>query len=179
MGFTARMLPGVRPIICLASTPTATTALVDVSIDTPDGSLSKMLRPRAYTSVFAVPRSTARSLPSTVTPRCPRESRASGVNATSRTPFRLGSCLAIVWLLRLLTRLRRAVQRLLLGSVRRCRYYISARHPERGRVLVGVLQPAQQFRAQRITLAERIEHRQAGDRHRVAAREIEVVLRRG
>src|SRR5215471_8766288 len=80
------MLPGVRPIICLASTPTATTALVSVSTATTDGSFSKMPRPRAYTSVFAVPRSSARSLPSTLT-RCRRESSASGGNATSGTPF--------------------------------------------------------------------------------------------
>ncbi len=62
-GRTAMMLPGVRPIIRLASTPTATIWPVLVFRATTDGSFSTMPRPRTYTSVFAVPRSTAMSRP--------------------------------------------------------------------------------------------------------------------
>src|SRR5580698_6758702 len=62
-GRTATMLPGVRPIIRLASTPTATIWPVLVLSATTEGSLSTMPRPRTYTSVFAVPRSTAMSRP--------------------------------------------------------------------------------------------------------------------
>src|SRR5580698_9161237 len=62
-GRTATMLPGVRPIIRLASTPTATIAPVFVFSATTEGSLSTMPRPRTYTRVFAVPRSTAMSRP--------------------------------------------------------------------------------------------------------------------
>src|SRR5512135_2565527 len=62
-GRTATMLPGVRPIIRLASTPTATMAPVLVFSATTEGSLSTMPRPRTYTRVFAVPRSTAMSRP--------------------------------------------------------------------------------------------------------------------
>src|SRR5438552_15869194 len=47
----------------LASLPTAWTAPVFVSIATTDGSDSTIPRPRTYTSVFAVPRSTAMSRP--------------------------------------------------------------------------------------------------------------------
>ena len=45
-GRTATMLPGVRPIIRLASMPTATILPVVVLIATTDGSLSTMPRPR-------------------------------------------------------------------------------------------------------------------------------------
>src|SRR5580693_9403076 len=62
-GRTATMLPGVRPIIRLASTPTATIAPVLVFSATTEGSLSTIPRPRTYTRVFAVPRSTAMSRP--------------------------------------------------------------------------------------------------------------------
>ena len=55
--------PGVRPSMRFASTPTACTSPVRWSMATTDGSLSTMPRPRTYTSVFAVPRSTAISRP--------------------------------------------------------------------------------------------------------------------
>lgn len=63
MGRTATMLPGVRPIIFLASAPTARIPPVLVLIATTDGSLSTIPRPLTYTSVLAVPRSTAMSRP--------------------------------------------------------------------------------------------------------------------
>src|SRR5438067_10799470 len=59
----ATMLPGVRPIIRLASTPTATIWPLFVLSATTDGSFSTIPRPRTYTRVFAVPRSTAMSRP--------------------------------------------------------------------------------------------------------------------
>ncbi len=62
-GRTATMFPGVRPIIRLASIPTATIWPVLVFSATTDGSLSTMPRPRTYTRVFAVPRLTAMSRP--------------------------------------------------------------------------------------------------------------------
>ena len=62
-GRMATMLPGVRPIIRLASMPTATICPVFVLSATTEGSLSTMPRPRTYTSVLAVPRSTAMSRP--------------------------------------------------------------------------------------------------------------------
>ena len=61
------MLPGVRPIISLASVPTESTLRVPLLPSltaTTEGSLQMMPRPRTYTSVFAVPRSIARSLDS-------------------------------------------------------------------------------------------------------------------
>src|SRR5271169_3648 len=57
------MLPGVRPIIRFASTPTATIWPVLVFSATTDGSFRTIPRPRTYTRVFAVPRSTAMSRP--------------------------------------------------------------------------------------------------------------------
>ena len=62
-GRTATMLPGVRPIIFLASAPTARMPPVFVLMATTDGSLRTMPRPLTYTSVLAVPRSTAMSRP--------------------------------------------------------------------------------------------------------------------
>jgi hypothetical protein len=62
-GRIATMFAGVRPIIRLAPVPTATIPPVVVSIATTLGSLSTIPRPRTYTSVLAVPRSTARSRP--------------------------------------------------------------------------------------------------------------------
>lgn len=62
-GRTATMLPGVRPIIFFASAPTARMPPVLVLIATTDGSLSTIPRPLTYTSVLAVPRSTAMSRP--------------------------------------------------------------------------------------------------------------------
>ena len=56
------MLPGVRPSISFASVPTASTRLVTLLTATIDGSRTMIPLPRAKTSVFAVPRSMARSL---------------------------------------------------------------------------------------------------------------------
>ena len=55
---------GVRPIIRLASTPTASGRSSFTLTATTDGSSSTMPRPRTYTRVLAVPRSTAISRPS-------------------------------------------------------------------------------------------------------------------
>ena len=62
-GRIATMLPGVRPIIRFAWTPTATILPVLVLSATTDGSFSAIPRLRTYTRVFAVPRSTAMSRP--------------------------------------------------------------------------------------------------------------------
>src|SRR6185312_937921 len=62
MGLMATMLPGVRPSISLASLPTASTSPLFLLIATMEGSFTTIPLPRAYTSVFAVPRSMARSL---------------------------------------------------------------------------------------------------------------------
>ena len=56
-GRTATMLAGVRPTICFASAPTASTRWVFGFIATTDGSLMTMPLPRTSTSVLAVPRS--------------------------------------------------------------------------------------------------------------------------
>src|ERR1044071_7016675 len=62
MGLIATILPGVLPSISLASLPTASTSPLFLLMATMEGSLTTMPLPRAYTSVFAVPRSMARSL---------------------------------------------------------------------------------------------------------------------
>ena len=65
IGRTAVMLPGVRPSISLACLPTASTFLVPLLrrwTATTEGSLETMPLPRTNVSVFAVPRSIARSL---------------------------------------------------------------------------------------------------------------------
>jgi hypothetical protein len=62
IGLMATMLPGVRPSISLASLPTASTSPVFLLMATIEGSLTTMPLPAANTSVFAVPRSIARSL---------------------------------------------------------------------------------------------------------------------
>src|SRR5437870_11458950 len=62
IGLIATMLPGVRPSISFASRPTASMRPLTLLIATIDGSLTTMPFPRAYTQVFAVPRSIARSL---------------------------------------------------------------------------------------------------------------------
>src|SRR5450759_725931 len=61
MGRMATMLPGVRPSISLAALPTASTLFVILFTATMDGSRTTIPRPSANTSVFAVPRSIARS----------------------------------------------------------------------------------------------------------------------
>ncbi len=62
-GRMAWMWVGVRPIIRLASAPTATGRPSLTLTATTDGSLRTMPSPRTYTSVLAVPRSTAMSRP--------------------------------------------------------------------------------------------------------------------
>src|SRR5262245_30626731 len=62
IGLIATILPGVRPSISLASLPTASTRPLILLIATIEGSLTTIPLPRAYTHVFAVPRSIARSL---------------------------------------------------------------------------------------------------------------------
>src|SRR3954471_22267179 len=59
------MCSGVRPIIFLASMPTASGRPSRVFTATTDGSSSTTPRPRTYTKVFAVPRSIAMSRPIT------------------------------------------------------------------------------------------------------------------
>src|ERR1700722_1398874 len=80
-GRMAWMFDGVRPIIRLASAPTARGRPSLMSTATTDGSLSTMPRPRTYTNVLAVPRSTAMSRPrrerrfSAIVGALPRNSR--------------------------------------------------------------------------------------------------------
>src|SRR5688500_10868842 len=62
IGLMATMLPGVRPSMSFASLPTASMRPLTLLIATMEGSLTTMPLPRAYTQVFAVPRSMARSL---------------------------------------------------------------------------------------------------------------------
>src|SRR5581483_1223064 len=61
-GRTAWMYPGVRPIICQASWPIASTSCVWMLRAMTVGSFRTMPWPLAYTRVLAVPRSMARSL---------------------------------------------------------------------------------------------------------------------
>ena len=62
IGLMAMILPGVRPIICLASSPTASTSPVSRWIATTDGSMMMMPLPFTCTRVLAVPRSIPTSL---------------------------------------------------------------------------------------------------------------------
>src|SRR5205823_14700554 len=62
IGLMATMLPGVRPSMSLASLPTAATRPFTLLIATIDGWLTTIPLRRAYTHVWAVPRSMARSL---------------------------------------------------------------------------------------------------------------------
>src|SRR2546423_7081631 len=61
MGLIATTLPGVRPSISLASRPTASTSPLFLLIATIEGSFTTIPLPCENTSVFAVPRSIARS----------------------------------------------------------------------------------------------------------------------
>src|SRR3989442_1561457 len=61
IGLIATTLPGVRPSISFASRPTATTSPVFLLMATIDGSFTTMPLPLEKTSVFAVPKSIARS----------------------------------------------------------------------------------------------------------------------
>src|SRR5918996_54653 len=79
IGLIATMFPGVRPSISLASRPTASIRPFTLLIATIDGSLTTIPLPRAYTHVFAVPRSIARSLEK----REKRERRLNGAPQTS------------------------------------------------------------------------------------------------
>src|SRR5260370_30607872 len=79
----ATMLPGVLPTISFASLPTASTTLVTLFMATMEGSLRTTPRPFAKTSVFAVPRSMARSLE-----RSP-EIRGKDIVAPQKLMFRL------------------------------------------------------------------------------------------
>src|SRR3954453_15683994 len=65
------IVDGVRPSICLASAPTACTSPLETSTATTEGSELTMPRPRTYTSVFAVPRSTAMSRAGVIEARKP------------------------------------------------------------------------------------------------------------
>ena len=62
-GRMALMWAGVRPIIRLASAPTATGRPSFTLTATTEGSFRTMPSPARYTNVFAVPRSTAMSRP--------------------------------------------------------------------------------------------------------------------
>src|SRR5262245_37373154 len=62
IGLIATMLPGVLPSMSFASLPTASIRPLTLLIATMEGSFTTMPLPRAYTQVFAVPRSIARSL---------------------------------------------------------------------------------------------------------------------
>src|SRR3954468_12109543 len=62
-GRMAEIVAGVRPIMRLASAPTAWISPEFESSAITDGSDSTIPRPRTYTSVLAVPRSTATSRP--------------------------------------------------------------------------------------------------------------------
>src|ERR1700730_11282766 len=57
----ATTLPGVRPSMSLASRPTATTSPLFLLMATMEGSLTTIPLPPENTSVFAVPKSIARS----------------------------------------------------------------------------------------------------------------------
>ncbi len=61
-GRTARIAPGVLPIILFASSPTAITSFDISSIATTEGSIITTPRPATYAREFAVPRSIAISL---------------------------------------------------------------------------------------------------------------------
>src|SRR5271169_5466356 len=61
IGLMATTLPGVRPSMSFASRPTATTSPLALLIATMDGSFTTIPLPCENTSVFAVPRSIARS----------------------------------------------------------------------------------------------------------------------
>src|SRR5918995_4369855 len=62
IGLIATMFPGFRPSMSFASLPTASMRPFTLLMATIDGSLTTIPLPRAYTQVFAVPRSIARSL---------------------------------------------------------------------------------------------------------------------
>src|SRR5574340_1236688 len=61
IGLMATTVPGVRPSMSFASRPTATTSPLALLMATIEGSFTTMPLPCENTSVFAVPRSIARS----------------------------------------------------------------------------------------------------------------------
>ena len=61
-GRVATILPGVRPSILWASSPTASTLLVFLSMDITEGSFNTIPLPLIYTSTLAVPKSMPISL---------------------------------------------------------------------------------------------------------------------
>ena len=73
----AWMWLGVRPSMRLASTPTANRRSSLLLTATTDGSFNTMPRPRTYTKVLAVPRSTAMSRPKAPVKRLPDTNSAS------------------------------------------------------------------------------------------------------
>src|SRR2546421_2473260 len=85
-GRIARIEAGVRPIIRLASAPTACTSPLNSSTATTEGSKTTIPSPRTKTSEFAVPRSTASSRPAnerrngTETPWDPSAKSTTGLN---------------------------------------------------------------------------------------------------
>src|SRR5215210_6915655 len=82
-GLRATMFPGVRPSMRLAPEPTATTLSVLLSMATTEGSESTIPCPFTNTSVFAVPRSIATSLP-----KSPPNIRAPSVRSSAPKPQR-------------------------------------------------------------------------------------------
>ena len=78
IGRIATIFPGVRPIICFASSPTASTSPESFLIATTEGSRSTIPRPLTCTNVLAVPR----SIPISCPPK--RPNIVSGVSFHSR-----------------------------------------------------------------------------------------------
>src|SRR6185369_12925666 len=98
IGLMATMLPGVRPSISLASLPTASMRPFTLLIATIDGSFTTIPLPRAYTQVFAVPRSIARSLEK----REKRERRLNDYSLIADCGMAIADFLIVDWRLRLL-----------------------------------------------------------------------------
>src|SRR6266540_792550 len=85
-GRLAEIVAGVRPIIRFASSPTAYTLPLLESVATTEGSESTIPRPRTYTSVFAVPRSIARSRPALLSEERKLSGSAGGKRRGERRP---------------------------------------------------------------------------------------------
>src|SRR5262249_48844354 len=83
-GWMTRISGGVRPIIALASLPTARTEWSSSWIDTIEGSLRTMPSPRTNTSVFDVPRAIATALQNLCNNIRPLSAIVAG---TQRIPF--------------------------------------------------------------------------------------------
>src|SRR5438105_1158650 len=89
IGRTTEMLPGTRPSMLRASSPTATTLLSRTPTATTHGSLMTMPCPLRYTSTLAVPRSMPSRFANMMSPRArdPRAPRWSEQPAPSLHPF--------------------------------------------------------------------------------------------